>query len=299
MKHMIGFPYFYEEYNLKQNFQDNQDNQNDGFLLFYLSRLSKDEESKFKFASSCPPPYLPVPAILSADYQFSDDFCYHFCNQIAQVCGKLELIPETKSLVLDYNGFCSLVNGSDRIIVTLANDLQMTQGAVLEQAQQFFADKNVVVQASGLQGAVYKVGSAVQTADSASLVAHTISMAKLAGVTGLQILKAQPAMVIALPTTGAMFFYGCSALVGNNPVGRICGTTADILALPMRGIELAWNTYVNAATVKLFGVPTILNLTQTFKTGPGYTIEEIRKYIPMKRKDVVRTFKDWLIKLLK
>ena len=52
-----------------------------------------------------------------------------------------------------------------------------------------------------------------------------ISLAKLAGANGLQIVKAQPLLVVAFPTTGAMFFYECRAIVGNNTVGKALVTT--------------------------------------------------------------------------
>jgi hypothetical protein len=47
-------------------------------------------------------------------------------------------------------------------------------------------------------------------------VTHTLGLAKLAGVSGLQILQAQPILAVAIPTTGAIFFYGCGAIVRNN-----------------------------------------------------------------------------------
>jgi hypothetical protein len=42
-------------------------------------------------------------------------------------------------------------------------------------------------------------------------------------------------------------------------------------------------------------------MTQTFKTGPGYTIPEIRKYISNNKKSILKLVKDkvthWLDKL--
>ena len=131
----------------------------------------------------------------------------------------------------------------------------------------------------------------MQSAGSAGLVANTIALAQLAGVTGLQILKAQPLLVVAIPTTGAMFFYGCGAIVGNNTVGKALITTGDILALPMKGVEIMWNSYGNMAVQKVFGMPVILNMTQTFKTGPGYTLKEISKYASINKESVFKVIK--------
>lgn len=141
---------------------------------------------------------------------------------------------------------------------------------------------------------VYKVGFYMQSAGSAGLVTHTIGLAQLAGVSvsGLQILKAQPLLAVAIPATGAIFFYGCGAIFGNNTVGKVFITTGDILALPMKGLEIMWNSYGNMAVQKVFGIPVILNMTQTFKTGPGYTIQEISRYAPFNKKSIFKVLKN-------
>ena len=200
--------------------------------------------------------------------------------------------------MLDYNGFCSLVSKSDEILSTISSDLGVTKVSAMEQAQKFFQDKSVVVQAGGVQGIIYKAGSYIQSAGSAGLVSQTLALAKLAGVSGLQILKAQPALAIAIPTTGAMFFYGCGAVFGNNTIGKAFVTTGDVLALPMKGVEIMWNSYGNPVIQKVFGIPVILNMTQTFKTGPGYTIKEIRDYIPLNNTSLLKSIKNKVIKWL-
>lgn len=156
----------------------------------------------------------------------------------------------------------------------------------------------MIVQAKGVQGTLYKVGSHLQSFGSAGLVVNTISLAKLAGVTGLQVLKAQPMLAVAIPTTGAMFFYGCATIAGHNSIGKICTSTGDVLALPMKGVELLWNSYMNPSIQKVFGIPVILNMTQTFKTGPGYTVEEMARYVRFNKTSVVRSVKDRIIKWL-
>ena len=124
---------------------------------------------------------------------------------------------------------------------------------------------------------------------------HTLGLAKLAGVSGLQILQAQPILAVAIPTTGAIFFYGCGGIVGNNTFGKALITTGDVLAVPMKGVEIMWNSYGNPVIQKVFGIPLILNLTQAFKTGPGYTIEEIGRYIPLTNKSILKTIKEKII----
>ena len=66
----------------------------------------------------------------------------------------------------------------------------------------------MTVQAKGVQGTLSKVGSYLQSAGSLRVVANTLALAKLAGVSGLEVLKAQPILAVAIPTSAAMFFYG-------------------------------------------------------------------------------------------
>lgn len=280
---MLGYPYFYETDNL---------NQDENFMIFSLDPISEDSELNLAHASS-----LPI-YIESSQFKLGDEFSYQFCNQISQLCESFQVIPETQTLVLDYNGFCNLVSKSDVIFSTISSDLGVTKVSAMKQAQKFFQDKNIVVQAGGVQGAAYKVGSYLQSAGSAGLVSHTLALAKLAGVSGLRILEAQPALAIAIPTTGAMFFYGCGAVAGNNTIGKALVTTGDVLALPMKGVEILWNSYGNPVIQKVFGIPVILNMTQTFKTGPGYTLQEIRNYIPLDNTSLLKSLKNKLIKWL-
>lgn len=280
---MIGYPYFYETDNL---------NQDENFMIFSLDPISEDSELNLAHASS-----LPI-FIEPSQFKLGDEFSYQFCDQISQLCGSFQVIPETQTLVLDYNGFCNLVSKSDVIISTISSDLGVTKVSAMKQAQKFFQNKNIVVQAGGVQGAVYNIGSYLQSAGSAGLVSQTLALAKLAGVSGLQILQAQPALAIAIPTTGAMFFYGCGAIAGNNTIGKALVTTGNVLALPMKGVEIIWNSYGNPVIHKVFGIPVILNMTQTFKTGSGYTVQEIRNYIPLNNTSLLKSIKNKVIKWL-
>ena len=280
---MIGYPYFYESNSLSQD---------ENFMIFSLDPVSEDSELNLVHTSS-----LPV-VVNPSQFKLGDEFSYKFCDQISQLCGSFQVIPETQTLVLDYNGFCSLASELDVILSTISSDLGVTKVSAMEQAQKFFQDKNIVVQAGGVQGAVYKVGSYLQSAGSAGLVSQTLALAKLAGVSGLQILQAQPALAIAIPTTGAIFFYGCGAVFGNNTIGKVFVTTGDIFALPMKGVEIMWNSYGNPVIQKIFGIPIILNMTQTFKTGSGYTVKEISDYISLNNTSLLKSIKDRLINWL-
>lgn len=89
----------------------------------------------------------------------------------------------------DYNGFCTFVFNSNRILITIFSYLGITKISVMEQAQEFFQDKKIVVQADGVQGTVYKINSYLQSVGGAGLVIKTLRLAKSAGVSDLWILQ--------------------------------------------------------------------------------------------------------------
>lgn len=262
-----GYPYFYGSEDLDQD-------------KTCLSYSLKPVEESLKLNLTHAASSFPLVAITEkATLELGDEFAYEFCDQITQICKVFRVIPETQTVVLDYDSFCRFASESDLILNNISLDLMITKESAVKQAQSFFKNKNVLVQATGVQGAVYKVGSYVQSAGSAALLLNTMGLARLAGVSGLEMLQAQPMLVVAIPTSGAMFFYGCGMIVGNNTLGKSLLTVGYVLALPMKGVEIIWNSYGNPVTQKVFGIPVILNMTQTLKIGPGYSFEEISKYI--------------------
>jgi hypothetical protein len=227
---MTGYPYFYGNEDLDQD---------EIFMIFSLDPITENSELNLTQAVS-----LSVLAD-TVKLKLGDEFAYQFCDQISQICGTFRVIPETQTLVLDYNGFCQLASESDMIIDTVWYKLAITKDEAMQQAQNFFNNKNIIIQARGAQGAFYKVGSYLQSAGSAGLMVNTLALAKSAGVSGLQILKAQLILAVAIPTTGAIFFYRCAAIVGNNAFVKSLVTTGDILAFSIKDVEIMCNSYGN------------------------------------------------------
>jgi hypothetical protein len=268
----------------------------ENFMVFSLDKIRDDSHLNLNLNLSQAIPLALVEENIRMG--LGNEFSYEFCDQISKICGTVRIIPDVDTVIFDYDGFCRLVSESDMILDTVSCRLSITKHEAMNQAQLFFQDKNIIVQASGAQGALYKAGSYLQSAGSAGLVANTLALAKLAGVSGLQILKAQPILVVAIPTTGAIFFYACGAIVGNNAFGKSLVTTGDLLSFPMAGVEVMWNSYASPVIQKVFGIPIILNMTQSFKTGPGYTLKEIIKYIPLNSTSVLKTVKKKIIEWL-
>jgi len=125
-----------------------------------------------------------------------------------------------------------------------------------------------------------------------------LALSQIAVISALKILKDQFYLTIAISTTGAMFFYGCGAITGNNAIGKARVSTGDTIALPIKGVGIMWRLYANTVIQKVFGIPLILNMTQTFKTGSGSTIQEIRNYIQLNKTSLIKAIKGKIIKWL-
>ena len=100
----------------------------------------------------------PLAVVEIAEITLNHEFTYLFCDHISKVYGGFRCIPETQTLVLDYNCFCRLISQSDVIMENLSYDLKITKKSAIEQTRLFFDDRNVIVQAGGIHGVVYKVG---------------------------------------------------------------------------------------------------------------------------------------------
>lgn len=278
---MVGYPYFYN--NLSK------DMTNEKLMILSCSPIAEDSENLLQlFYSSL--------VLTSPGLKLGDEFNFTFCKEITKVCNDFCIIPENGNILLDYEGFCQFISKSELILDNVATELQITPKSAVEQAKTFFKNRNVIVQATGVQGCVYKLGFYFEAAGSAAVVANTLTLAKLAGVSGFQVLKAQPILAIAIPTTGAMFFYGCATIAANTTLGKVLTSTGDVLAFPLKGMETLWNSYINRSVQKIFGIPIILNMTQAFKTGQGYTIEEVSRYIDVNKKSIIHTLFKWFSK---
>lgn len=137
---MIGYSYFYGNENSDQD---------EKFMIFSLATGKKDSELNLTQLSSSLP-ILVEPFTLP----LSDEYTYHLCNHISQICETFSVFSDTKTLVLDYDDFCKFASQSNIIMSTISSDLHLTKESAMQQAQNFFNDKNVIVQAGGIQGKI-------------------------------------------------------------------------------------------------------------------------------------------------
>jgi len=158
-KTTIGYPFFYgNKSHLDFNFVSKEGS---GFNLAHAFSLSIVIEQ-------------------SQSISFGEEFFYKICDEISNLYGSFQVIPETQSLILDFDEFCNVISQRELIIDNISSDLSVTRVITIEQAQKFFQDKKIIVQAGGVQGAVYRAGSYLQSVGSAGLVTRTLGYANLA-----------------------------------------------------------------------------------------------------------------------
>jgi len=73
-------------------------------MIFSLNPITENSELNLIQAASLTILVEPIKLDLG------DEFTYQFCDQISQLCRTFNVIPKTKTLVLNYDGFCNLVS---------------------------------------------------------------------------------------------------------------------------------------------------------------------------------------------
>lgn len=106
---------------------------------------------------------------------------YTICSELIKNCADLSYFPNTRTFVITNDSFCNLVNQNEFFINNVSKSLNIDKNQAVNEISEFFRDKTLLVQQTGLQKSIYRVGTFVQTAGSASLTARTLVMAKPLG----------------------------------------------------------------------------------------------------------------------
>ena len=255
-------------------------------LVFYL-----ENENKTILASS-------TVALVLDTGKFSipyETFDLALCSKISDICGAVNFIPESGKLVMEYPSFCNLVKNSDFIVTSVADSMGIEHSVAVQQAHEFFSSNNLIVSPVGFQGKIYKMGSAVQSYLPAGYVGNFIMNARLIGAEGVGIMANNAGMYLALPTIGSLFFYGCGVIAGNNAIGKTCNTAGYVLSRPMAITEHLWNHGPAVWINKAIGIPIVFNQTRALVQGSGYSYNEVKNFIGINNKSLLKKVRNWLI----
>ena len=202
---------------------------------------------------------------------------YTIICRLGETCNGLDYFPRTSKIVLNTNQQSQLLNNFEQLIPNIAEDLEITQEAAIEKSIDFFSDKIVVVQPTGIQGKVYHIMWRLQNYVPMVYTSEAVSILKTTGMTGLKVIGQAPLTFVGATYIGAMFFGYCGSVAGNNSVGSILNFASFIFSRPMRGVELTLNGLILRPISNVVGLPLVLNGTQEMLSGKGLSLEEYTK----------------------
>lgn len=159
----------------------------------------------------------------------------------------------------------------------ISKELNVSSGEAEIIARKWFGTKTLVIQPIGLQGKVYNGMRYAQNVISAVYVTETISAARIAGVTGFQLVQSSPLTAVGASYLGSVFFGYCACAAGDNFLGSAFNASSYLLSRPMWAVETTLNGLVLKPLSYFTGVPLLLNGTQALFDGKGLTVKEYAK----------------------
>ena len=222
---------------------------------------------------------LGMPAAPPTGYYFDPTVSgYTICQTLKDHCGDVSYLPGVNSIVFTDKSWCRLIDNKSLIQSDLAQALNVPKSVATQQLHDFFNQTPMLVQPTGLQGNLYKIGQVWQGSSVALTITDTIGKANAFGVSGLKVLAAQPYLAIAIPTAGGLFCYGMGTLVGGNTnlIGRSFNSCGWLLFRPMAFLELGYNVYLSGPIKTVTGLPTVLNMTKSLERGSGLDYNDLQ-----------------------
>jgi hypothetical protein len=204
---------------------------------------------------------------------------YTILCETGKYCDVLSFFPNSKTIVLEGNSQSQMLftDFPQKFIPELAEKLDTTPRSAFEKSVEFFQDKRVVVQPTGLQGKVYKSMRSLQNYGPVAYTFEAISVAKTTGLTGLKVITGAPMTFVGVTYLGGMVCAYFGAVAGDNAVGSILNYSSYVLTRPMRGVELTLNGLILEPLSVLTGFPLILNGTNEILAGKGINITDFAK----------------------
>lgn len=230
--------------------------------------------------------------------------CRNFSPEDFQICVELTqskfpkcFIPRDGLVVISDVKFDDLRTSFNDIVENVHTKYDLPYSDAIRQTKDFFDTKTVLVQPTGIQGAFYQVTTYTQVLGTYGFVYRIISMGKLLGVSGTQVIQAYPLLCIAIPATGSLFFSGLGLVCGDTLVGRTANSIGWVLNRPMWLTEEVLNKIILQPFTSLTGVPAILNMTKQMEIGPGINHNDAVRLKEIGNSSVTKRIKELLHKI--
>ena len=147
-----------------------------------------------------------------AEYRKFNPNGYTILCNLGETCQGVTYFPNTATVVLDANGTSNLLyNFQNYYLPNLATDLQVTQTEALSTSVDFFQNKQVRINPTGIQGTVYRTMQSLQNYIPMTNLAQAVTSLRTTGVTGFEIITSAPLTFVGSTYVGAMFFAYCGS----------------------------------------------------------------------------------------
>lgn len=213
------------------------------------------------------------------NYKMFNPEGYTIICETGKYCDILNFFPNTNTLVLEGNSQSHLLFNDfpHRFIPDLAKELDVNPQSAFEKSVNFFGDKRVVVQPTGLQGKVYNVMRSIQNYTPVAYTFEAVSVAKTTGMSGIQVITAAPLTFVGSTYLGGLVCSYFGIVAGNNTLGTIFNVSSYLLTRPMRGVEITLNGLILQPLSNVTRFPLILNGTNEILVGKGINITDYAK----------------------
>lgn len=226
------------------------------------------------------PSNIHIYGSISNDFKNLDFDGYTILWTLGEKCDGLSFFPTTGKILIEGNNQTLALNpfvDMDKLTPSIAENLNIDHQAAFEKSGDFFADKSIVVQPTGIQGKTYQMMQYIQHYIPMKYTAEAVSILKTTGTTGLTIVTRAPLTFVGATYIGSLFFGYCGSIAGPNVIGSAFDFTSFVLSRPMRTVEVVVNGLVLRPISNFIGLPLILNGTQEVLRGKGIPIQEWTK----------------------
>jgi hypothetical protein len=240
-------------------------------LYFYMA-------NQFIGAADTPLYKINIAGFSTDNFKTFNPKKYTILCRLGETCGGLHYFPKTSKIILDSNQQSRLLyaNLETQFLPNVARDLGISEEATFKTSMDFFSDKSVVVQPTGLQDKFYNMMRYTQNSIPMIYTCEAILILKRTGMTGVQIITSAPLTFVGATYVGAIFFGYCGGIAENNSLGAVLNFTSFALSRPMRDVEITLNGLILRLISNIVGLPLILNVTQELLDGKGIAVQDYK-----------------------
>lgn len=220
-----------------------------------------------------------------------------FCGIYYEMLHDLHKIPGTDKYIIDADKmvkmYCQIVDKYNYLDVTD----KVSCNNFADDVANFVQRKDIVVRPTGLQGKVFIFGQYVESVGTCVYTNFVTIKARVAGVTGLKVVRAFPLYPITSCALAGMACHAGYTMIGDNKVGRILFHSGNFFLLPLRGTEFVLNQVVLWPISQVTGFPMHLNFTSTMINGDVYSMPKFLKMIHETDNSLIHKLKEFGIEV--